>query len=78
MRAKVFTLENELDRLKVEVSEKDQLSEQVHCQLFYSSSGSFIISPYTFCKGFKNPARQKFPSSLSAWCATRGGLCLAG
>lgn len=33
MRAKVFTLENELDRLKVEVSEKDQLSEQVRCQL---------------------------------------------
>lgn len=29
VRARVFTLENELDRLKVEVSEKDQLSEQV-------------------------------------------------
>lgn len=30
VRAKVFILENELDRLKVEVSEKDQLSEQVN------------------------------------------------
>ena len=53
MRAKVFTIENELDRLKVEVSEKDQLSEEVHCKLLYLSSGSFIIFTYTFCKGFK-------------------------
>ncbi|XP_078363001.1 hamartin-like [Oculina patagonica] len=30
VRARVFTLENELDRLKVEVSEKDQLSAQVN------------------------------------------------
>ena len=42
MRAKVFTLENELDQLKVEVSEKDQLSEQVHCQPLCSSSGSLF------------------------------------
>ena len=34
MRAKVFILENELDRLKVEVSEKDQLSEQVYYKVF--------------------------------------------
>ena len=53
MRAKVFTLENELDRLKVEVSEKDQLSEEVHYKLLYLSSGSFIIFTYTFFKGFK-------------------------
>jgi len=30
LRAKIFTLENELDRLKVEASEKDQLSKQVN------------------------------------------------
>ena len=41
MRAKVFTLENELERLKVEVSEKDQLSEQVRCKLLFSSFSSF-------------------------------------
>lgn len=40
MRARVFTLENELDRLKVEVSEKDQLSEQVGFDqtLFYQQN----------------------------------------
>ena len=30
MRARIFTLENELDRLKTHLAEKDQLSDQVH------------------------------------------------
>lgn len=64
MKAKVFTLENELDRLKVEVSEKDQLSEQVPCKLLYSSSGSFVISSYTFCKGFKKVYTRQDRDSL--------------
>lgn len=64
MRAKVFILENELDRLKVEVSEKDQLSEQVNCKLLllsvYSSSVSFIIFSYTFVRN----SRKCIPNKI--------------
>lgn len=42
MRGKVFTLENELDRLKLEVSEKDQLSEQV-CDVNFDVMFCFIL-----------------------------------
>ena len=58
MRAKVFMLENELERLKMEVSEKDQLSEQVYCKLLLVTVCFFISwFDYNFllhiCKGFK-------------------------
>ena len=43
MRAKVFMLENELERLTMEVSEKDQLSEQVYCKPF------FTVCIFIFC-----------------------------
>lgn len=61
MRAKVFTLENELDRLKVEVSEKDQLSEQVHYQPLCSSSGSlfYILLPILY--GIQEPCKSEIP-----------------
>lgn len=66
MRAKVFMLENELDRLKVEVSEKDQLSEQVYCKLLlqsvFSSSGSLFYN--VFLTHFVRDSRRCIPCKI--------------
>lgn len=50
LRAKIFTLENELDRLKVEASEKDQLTKQVtplflslECLALWKGEGEFLL-----------------------------------
>lgn len=53
MRARLFTLENELDRLKVEVSEKDQLSEQVSFDYKFCFIANFLC-----CKNFKKALHE--------------------
>lgn len=67
MKARIFTLENELDRLKVQALEKEQLSKQVKWVsyfVFVHSKKIFILIIDRGRRSFKKVLQEKYTLNL--------------